>query len=270
MKQIHIVGLSPRTGTTLMAEAMKTCFEIDCYASHEKRLFSRPKEKCQLFLTKVPRDIMIVGPSLQTDPNLYVICMIRDPRDIICSKHKKDPERYWAGLKFWKLYDKEFDELATHPRFIPIKYEKFVSKPDKIQDKIEEKIPFLTKKAAFSQYHKTATISEGSEEALGSVRPIRPTSVGKWRKHKARIAGQLKLHGNITHYLIKFGYEKDDEWLQELDGIEPDLTSSHFSEKMTFKEKRLRKIGKYFEAGRRFIEQVIGRRIRLTHPKKWF
>lgn len=213
---------------------------------------------------------MLVGPSLQADPDLYVICMIRDPRDVICSKHKKDPNHYWASLKFWKLYSEEFEKLISHPRFTPIKYESFVSKPDKIQAAIKNEMPFLKQTSRFSQYHQTATISKKSKEALRSVRPIKPTRVGTWKKHKSRIAGQLKLHGTLTPDLIKFGYEDNDEWLRELNGIDPDLSSSHFSEYMTFKEKRLRKMGKYCEAARRKIEHGIGRRIRITHPKKWF
>jgi hypothetical protein len=269
MKRIHIVGLSPRTGTTLMAEAMKACFTIDCNAAQEQRLLSRPKRNCNIFLTKSPRDIMFVGPSLHVDPDLYVICMIRDPRDIICSKHNLDPDRYWTSLKFWRLYSKMFDKLENHPRFIPIRYEFFVSHPDKTQAVIALKIPFLEQEAPFSQYHKIALVSKKSHEALRSVRPIKPASVGRWRKHKARLAGQLQLHGSVTHDLIKYGYEKNDQWLRELDDIQPDLRPSHSSEYLSFREIQLRKMGKYLEAFRRVIEQKIGHRIRITHPKKW-
>ncbi len=115
MKRIHIVGVSPRTGTTLMAEAIKTCFKIDSYTTHETSLFSRPRGKNDIFLTKRPGDIMIVGPSLRVDPHLFVVCMIRDPRDIISSKHEKNPDRYWASLRYWKLYMTNY-----HPRFIPL------------------------------------------------------------------------------------------------------------------------------------------------------
>jgi hypothetical protein len=253
-----------------MAEAMKTCFAIDCYTTHEKRLISRPKGNCNTFLTNAPRDIMIAGPSLRVDPDLYVICMIRDPRDIICSKHNYAPDRYWAGLKFWRLYSKMFDELQGYQNFIPVKYEDFVSQPDEIQAFIAQKIPFLEQKAPFSQYHKMALVSKRSKKALRGVRPIQPASVGKWRKHKARVVGQLKLHGPITHDLIKYEYEENDQWLRELDGVSPDLRPGHFSEYMSFKEKQFRKFGKYMEAGRRIIEQKIRHRIRITHPKTWF
>lgn len=268
MKRIHIVGISPRTGTTLMAEAINTCYKIDCYTKHEDRLFSRAPSGSNIHLTKCPRDIMIVGPSLSVDPNLYVICMIRDPRDVICSKHKKDPDHYWTSLKFWNTYSREVDKLIDHPRFIPVWYEFFVSNPDKLQKKLSEKIPFLEEKIPFSRYHEAAEVSPSSREALLSVRPISPQSVGKWRNHKARIAGQLKLHGSITNDLIKFGYEDDDHWLNELCNIEPDFSSSHHDEYMTAKKIIFLKLGKYLEAFRRFLEQIIDHKIRVPFTDK--
>jgi hypothetical protein len=269
MKRIHIVGLSPRTGTTLMAEAMQTCFDIDCWADHEKSLLSRPRGKCNIFLTKAPHDIMMVGPSLRTDPGLYVICMIRDPRDVICSIHKKDPDHYWTNLRRWQLYTRFYEKIVPHPQFIPVIYESFVSNPDKVQATIDKNIPFLKQQLPFSQYHKAAAVSNASKEALGNVRPIKPTSVGKWRNHKNRIAGQLKLYGSIQDKLIKFGYEEDDQWLHELDGVQPDLRPGHFAGLRIPRQRLSCEMGKYPEAARRFVEQKIGRRIRITHPKKW-
>lgn len=270
MKRIHVVGVSPRTGTTLMVEAIKTCFDIDHCSKHEDRLFTRAPGTPDIFLSKAPRDIMVVGPSLKVDPNLFVICIIRDPRDIITSKHKKDPDRYWAGLKFWNLYTKEFSELADHPHFIPVYYEKFVSNPDAVQKKIDKQIPFLEKEAPFSRYHEIAEASGSAQEALNGVRPIKPTSVGKWENHKPRVRGQIQRHGAITQDLITYGYEKDDSWLRELDDVQPNPEPSHFSEYMSTWEKLRRRWGKYCEAARRMFENLIGNRIRITHPKKWF
>jgi len=269
MKRIHIVGVSPRSGTTLLAEAIDTCFKIDYATHHEDELFTRPPGSPEVYLSKCPRDIMIVGPSLKADPNLFVICMMRDPRDIIVSKHNKDPDRYWTGLKFWKLYTKELPKLLKHNRFIQIRYEDLVSEPDKVQALIAEKIPFLKQELPFSQYHKAARVSNPSKKALGGIRPIKPTSVGKWRRHKARVKRQLQLHGPLTPDLVKYEYEDNDSWLKELNGIEPDFSQSHFSEYMTVKEKIFRRSGRYLEALRRRIEYLLGFRIRIIHPKKW-
>ena len=213
---------------------------------------------------------MIVGPSLRIDPHLYVICMLRDPRDIVCSKHNKDPEHYWASLRYWKTYSKQIKKLSDQPRFILVRYETFVSNPDAIQQLIMDRIPYLKKTCSFSTYHISASVSQSSSEALRGVRPITPKSVGKWSKHKERLAGQLQLHGSIAADLIEFGYEQDNSWLEELEGIEPDTLPGHFPEYMTWGKMFSLNLGKYAEAVRRLIEQMIGSQIRIRHPKKWF
>ena len=85
MKHIHITGTSPRTGTTLMAEAMIACFEIDEYTDHEDPIYSLPRGNPDIFLTKNPQDTLVAKSFLRLFPDLYIICMIRDPRDIIVS-----------------------------------------------------------------------------------------------------------------------------------------------------------------------------------------
>lgn len=269
MKRIHIVGVSPRTGTTLLAEAMKCCFDIEYCTDHEDELYTRAPNQPSVFLSKCPRDIMKVGPSLKVDPHLFVLCMMRDPRDIIVSRHKKDPSRYWAGLKFWKLYTQELRSLMGLPRFTMIRYENFASNPDEVQKRIAREIPFLEKLVPFSKYHEVAEVSDSSREALRSVRPIRPTSVGTWKEHKPRVAGQIELHGPISKDLIAYDYEGDKSWLAELEDVSPDLEPSHFSEYMSWKDEIFLKMGRHLEALRRIIEGLIGYRIRITHPKKW-
>lgn len=90
MKRIHIVGVSPRSGTTLLAELMNACFEIDLWEEHEAPLFATPPGPGNIYLTKRPRDVMVVGPRLRVDPNLWVLCMIRGP----AGHHR---QQAWAG-----------------------------------------------------------------------------------------------------------------------------------------------------------------------------
>jgi hypothetical protein len=230
MKRIHIVGCSPRSGTTLMASIMSSCFQIDHYIDHEERIFVRPPARGNIFLTKCPKDILVVGPLLSVNPDLYVIYMLRDPRDIICSKHGMDPDRYWASLRYWKTYTLYGRKLQNHARFITIRYEDLVADPDAVQDKLMKQMPFLVKKARFSEYHQIAQPSSSYLEALHGVRPIAPVSRGNWRNHLARVAGQLQLHGPIAPDLIEYGYEQDDAWLKALEGVEPDVSASHWPE----------------------------------------
>ena len=104
MRHIHIVGTGPRTGTTLITEAMVPCFNIDSHAEHEQRVFKKPLRPGSVYLTKTVKDILIAKPFLRVKPELYVIGMIRDPRDAVVSKHRKTPDRYWGGLRYWHTY----------------------------------------------------------------------------------------------------------------------------------------------------------------------
>ncbi len=253
MKRIHIVGASPRTGTTLLAEAMITCFNIDLYTKHEDQIFKQPAQDGNIFLTKAPRDITVVAPFLWVMPDLYVIYMLRDPRDIITSKHYKNPERYWVSLRFWKTYTPFGRKLKNHPRFITIRYEDLVSDPDQVQVFLLEKLTFLSLKARFSQFHEVARPSSDSIAALRGVRPISATEISKWRHHLSRVAGQLLLHGSISQDLIEFGYEVDDSWLKELEGVEPDMSESHLPDSKA--ELRQLQQGQYKEACKALLRQ---------------
>src|SRR5262249_46349274 len=81
-----------------------------------------------------------------------------------------------------------------------------------------------------SEFHKYARPSPASVLAMGSLRPIDCESVGNWRNHLDRVAGQIRIHGPVTRDLIDFGYEKDESWLAMLHNVPPDLSPSHFPE----------------------------------------
>ena len=247
MQRIHIVGCGPRTGTTLMAEMMSACFEIDLYPKHESSIYTRPTRKADIFLTKRPRDILVVGPMLSVMPNLHVIYMLRDPRDTVSSKHRKDPDRYWASLRYWKTYTIYGRKLQNHPRFISVRYEDLVTQADRVQECLMQRIPFLTKRAPFTQYHEIARPDSDSLAALKGIRPVSTKSIGNWRNHLPRIAGQIQNHGDISQDLIEYGYEQDDSWLKELEGITPDFSESHWAEYFTKDELNQRMKWKYIK-----------------------
>ena len=258
MQRIHIVGCGPRTGTTLMTEMMIACFEIDRYTQHEDSIYVQPPGKANIFLTKHPRDTLVVGPMLQVTPNLHVIYMLRDPRDMITSKHKKDPDRYWASLRYWKTYTPYALKLQKHPRFITIRYEDLVIQPDEIQAFLMQRMPFLKKRGPFSLYHELAKPSQDSLDAMLGMRPVTSASIGNWRKHLPRVAGQLQTHGAITQDLIKYGYETDDAWLNQLKGVTPDLSQSHWPEHFSKQDLRQRTRGKYVKPILALMRRFMG------------
>jgi len=248
MKRIHIVGCGPRSGTTLMAEIMAACFEIDLFMESERHITTLPDRPADIFLTKIPIDILIIKPVLHLMKNLYVIYMLRDPRDMIVSKHGADPDRYWASLKFWQTYTPYGASLKNHPRFMTVRFEELIRNPDMVQTDLMKQMPFLKKRIPFSLYHEKADPSLSAQRAMGKVRPLTAVNIGNWRRHLPRVAGQLQRHGSISEDLIAYGFEPDAAWEEVLEGVEPDFSESHWPE--YFSKAALRRIrkGRYFKA----------------------
>ena len=188
---------------------------------------------------------------IKEDPELYVIYVMRDPRDVIVSRHGKNKSIYYSNIRLWRQMHAYAKQMAGHERFLEVRYEDFVRDPDSTQQMIAEKFPWLEKTHNFSKYHEYAQISEKSITAMHSVRPIAPTSVGVWTQHPGRIKGQQMIHGSLSPELIECGYESSADWEQVLNGVEPDFSKSLYPEKLYFWSRisqyinALRKVAKY-------------------------
>jgi len=273
-RRIHIVGTSARSGTTLMMQLLVNCFAIDKHCHHERHIFRGTRRDYQIYCSKHPGDINGAGALLAVDLDLWIICMVRDPRDTVVSKHKRFPDMYWgANLGQWKKNYRIAERLAGHPRFLMLRYESLASDPDRAQTELMRRMPFLSKRADFSQFHEVAKpTSFRAERALGGVRPINTGSIGSWRAHKPRLAAQLALHGEISDELIKLGYEQDHAWLRELDGVAPDNGRSYEPDRVSLAATvrdnlwRYAKIGRYALAlmKQRAVEQWRASRSHAT------
>lgn len=259
-KHLHIVACSPRSGTTLLHEAMVTCFRVDKSYEHEMRFNQAWAEDGQVLLSKRPKDTMYMPAVIEHDPDFYVIYVLRDPRDVIVSRHSKNKKRYYANIRLWRELHDVARSLYDHEQFLMIKYEDFVHEPDKTQAAIAARFPWLETLHPFSQYHEHANVSESSERAMHGVRPIAATSVGLWRENLGRIKRQQDLHGSLTPTLIDCGYEESADWEQALDGVAADKTKSFYAERVG----ALRRTVRYFD-GLRKVSAYRAKRLRMLH-----
>ncbi|MDX1499783.1 MAG: sulfotransferase domain-containing protein [Woeseiaceae bacterium] len=249
-RHLHIVACSPRSGTTLLHEAMVTCFRVDRHYDHEIRFHLVDVRPDEILVTKRPKDIMYM-PAVIDDPGVDVIYLLRDPRDVIVSRHGKDRDMYYSNIRLWREMHGYAKPIYGHDRFLEVRYERFVRDPDAVQAEIGTKFPWLERLHAFSEYHRHAVVSEKSKLAMHEVRPIAPTSVGVWKQHPGRIRGQQQIHGSLTPDLIECGYETSAEWERALDGVEPDFSRSRYPEKVYFPSRisqrinALRKVRRY-------------------------
>lgn len=229
MRRVHVIG-PPRSGTTLMLELMSNGFAFTAASPHEVSVLEVPAGLGDdaSYLTKNPQDHRQVAPLIDRDTRQWFISMVRDPRDIVCSRHGLHPEVYWANLRQWRTWLENTRAFRAHPRLIEVRYESLVRGPDQLQQALARQLPFLAVTSLFSRFHEVAQPSGQSVTAMRSVRPISDSSVGKWRENLPRLAGQIELHGPITQELIELGYESDETWLQLLDNVKPDTRPGHW------------------------------------------
>ncbi len=234
MKRLHIVGC-PRSGTTLLMELMCTCFDSGGYCAHELSIFA-PLEPGAAgpYFTKQPNDIKQLGHIFHRDPQLHVIYMGRDPRAVITSKHRENPDQYFCNYRVWSECDRAAQRYNGHPRFLALRYEDLVADPDAVQQQIATAYPFLQQRHRFSEYHLHANPSEASQRAMHGLRAVNPDSLQKWKEHLPRVAEQLRRRPALAQDLLRLGYEPDDGWLAQLEGVQPVVYPCRYPERRPY------------------------------------
>ena len=224
MKRVHIVGC-PRSGTTLLMELMSTCFASSGYCEHEMSIFEAlpriaiPEGSADAYFSKQPNDIKQLRHIFLQDPQLHIIYMGRDPRAVICSKHRQNPQQYFSNYRIWRECDRAAQRYQGHPRFLQLRYEDLVNDPDAVQSSISSHYAFLRQQHLFSEYQRFAQPSTASRQAMNGLRQVNTASLEKWRQHLPRIAQQYQRHPRLVDDLVRLGYEQDKGWLDALQGI---------------------------------------------------
>jgi hypothetical protein len=138
--------------------------------------------------------------------------MLRDPRDVIISKHYKNKNFYLITYPTWKNAIHAYENLAYNKKLL-IRYENLTKDPDSIQKQIADLLNLETNKY-FKDFYKYVSKGHQDIKSLGGVRPIDSGNSGKFMRpeHFDRIKQQLKSYPSMSDYLIKYGYEKDKNW----------------------------------------------------------
>jgi hypothetical protein len=204
-----------------MMELMHTCFECDGFCEHEVSIFDPVPGRPAVYFSKQPSDIKRIKPLLDADPDLFSVCMIRDPRSVITSMHNNLPGIYFCNFRIWNECYQAAKKLTKHPRCLILRYEDLANDPETVQSVIETKFPWLIKKHGFSEYHRIANPSGNAMAALGGVRKISPERVRTWMKHLPRIKYEYEQHPEMADILTELDYEPDQTWLKPLKSVNP-------------------------------------------------
>jgi len=256
MIRIHITG-APRSGTTLMQALMAASYSRITAPTGEVRLWSTvPKDG--IVCTKNPNDTLLAPMLLNMDKSLHFICMMRDPRDVISSKHYSAPDKYFTNLRVWREHAAIARALGNHPRFHVVRYEDLVTHPDEIQSRLGKAMGFLVRSAKFSEYSGETSDAQVETDALNGPRAVEASRLENWKEHIGRVKHQIKIHGSIDTELIDFSYEKNTAWLEELTFVESDPTPSLTPEKLNPFKAASRAVNRWLHVGAYIRRRAFG------------
>lgn len=230
MKRVHIVGC-PRSGTSLLLELVATCFDCAGRSDFERSIFKPVDRNGGVHVSKHPTNILHIRHVFTRDDNLFLIYIVRDPRSVITSHYPGDRYTYFCHYPLWKRCENAAGRLRGHPRFMELLYEDLVTDPDACQETIQRRFTFLKKKYRFSELTRFARPSHHSVEAMGGLRNVDESGVGKWKHHLSRVKQQLMAHPALQKDLERRGYESDDAWQSRLDEVEPRVFSCRYQDR---------------------------------------
>lgn len=204
-ERIHIIGLH-RSGTTIMKNLF-VCFDNTWIHGGESNFLNNYPEvetaaEKHHVVTKSPHEGTCkegfgqVQQMFEIKPNLKLLCMVRDPRDILASKTQLNSgdRPVWIDTnEQWRtLGDRLCVVSALQSYFgrqiLFVRYEDLVNEPDKIQEEIAE-FTNLSIKYKFSEWmniSNPASIGETGIRGMNGLRPLDNKSIGSYARSKDR------------------------------------------------------------------------------------
>ncbi len=220
---IHICGYS-RSGTTLLQIMLEFAYPNSRYFGHEisgRRAIMHKLRNHKIMITKKPKDIFrlhqLINHYRDSKTSFKPIVMIRDPRDVLTSRHITTSKQrsYHMKLERWKAEQPFILYYMNHPDVLMIKYEELTGNTDQTQERIE---CFVEQKSErrFSDFHKKKR-ADFDDRHLNGVRPVDQKTIARWKapEHIERICEIIKAAPGFAEDLITMGYETDTSWIKK-------------------------------------------------------
>ena len=166
---------------------------------------------CTRWSEKTPKNVLFAGRALlYLGPGARFIHIVRDGRDVVTSRHRRAPDRYWVSPKRWILDVEAGRALEDHPRVITVRYEDLMLD---LEPQLRRLCAFLD--LSFDErmlgYPETARVPR-SEGWVPRLRPISEASVGRWRAPEhAEAVEELLSDRRAVALMRHYGYLAPDD-----------------------------------------------------------
>ena len=239
--RLHIVGCS-RSGTTMLHDA-RAAFQNAVLHDEETAPSSYPglKEAWSLYCegARVPGPRFLVTkrvwgwfkPEALEELARYVrrydVCLVnivRDPRDVLTSRHKWHRDRYYVEPEFWQASMQAtrwlLDELADHRLKLTVRFEDLILAPDTLQQQLCALVPLrlrdnVASLGALKDNLESSRQHEGNMvDYLNDLRNFDPEAIGRWRNDPTSVERVQQLLDSpqgdeIRAFMRAHGYEDD-------------------------------------------------------------
>jgi hypothetical protein len=213
--RVHVVGISPRSGTSLLHSLLLYSFDFDCVSKHEARFYELPRKRWNKLLSKYPYDLkhLLKNFPKKKDGNNFFLIMKRDPRDVVISKQTEVEDKFFISIPEFLKNLVELEPLVSAKNSMLISYEDLLADPNAVQREISRAIPQLIKLRNFedwghSQNHLAA---DNKVKALNGIRPIESNNSNNWMNLESypEYFGSKSFYNSVKN----LGYASDyEEW----------------------------------------------------------
>ncbi len=142
-------------------------------------------DQCRFWCEKTPKNILFLGRILEFfGPPLRFLTVVRDGRDVITSRHPRDPSRFWVSPARWIQDVNAGLSYDAHPQVMTVRYEDLVMD---LPTTVERVCAFLGVPfdEALKEWHLHATVSR-HRAWTAHAGPIHSNSIGRWKTPEHR------------------------------------------------------------------------------------
>jgi len=212
INRIHIIGCA-RSGTTMLHYSM-VAFKNTILYDNETEIWNTPnlsntvklfakhiiRKETYFYVTKRSyewwHDEQIEYLSSHAPKeNIFIINVVRDPRDVLTSKHVLSDRTYYVEPERWlssiNAADKLFSNLDDYENKLTLRYEDIVCKPDEIRIILEDKIGMdISPNVKDWSRLKDNLQKDTSKNMIAYMHVLRnfdPNSIGRWSQDERKI-----------------------------------------------------------------------------------
>ena len=153
-------------------------FQIDALQQHLDQL--ELDGNCRYWCEKTPRNILFFERLVQEfGRHARLIHVVRDGRDVVCSRHPDAPQRFWVSPARWIADVRAGVTMDAHPQVFAVRYEDLVTR---FTETITSLSQFLNLDLApeVMAYPEHAQVNT-SNAWYGKARPLDPSRISRWK-----------------------------------------------------------------------------------------